>query len=387
MTLLSAVLLLLAALPADLGPEDLVKRLGSGDRIEQEEAARSLEELGSDALPALATPPPSRTRHPMSVPARRRCSNVSKGDSSPSPRGSRSISMVSRSATSSRARQRTGFTLTLDAGADVELPKRAIRAESSGKVTFWEAVDRARASGGHPPRPGVSPGPQHGATVVRLIPGAPPAFSVDEGGLRLQLLRLDRRRDREFVRTDIPNPAASDALYVELQAFAEPGALPRSQRTAPCRGDRRSGTAASTSPERGEVAERAIADGKVGQAGCPQPPSVACSAGTSGPAGFPTPPSLGNAPRDRLFPPARPAGHSPGRGVGPDLSPRRRDPPVERFLRSGFATSPSTCSWRRMPGHPPRATACPRSSPGPSSPSRTPRASRSPGIRCFPPAL
>ena len=50
---LSLVLVLTSALAADLSPEELIARLGSPDRVVREEAARTLEERGAEALPAL----------------------------------------------------------------------------------------------------------------------------------------------------------------------------------------------------------------------------------------------------------------------------------------------------------------------------------------------
>jgi hypothetical protein len=226
MTLGSALLLLLAALPADLSAEDLVQRLGSADRIEQEEAARSLEELGADALPALRAAAADRMSAPPLVRARaaallervegRLLTEPTRVvlDFDGQPLGDVLAALGTR----------TGFTLTLDPGGHAELPRRAIRAGSSGKVAFWTAVERVARAGGIRLDPEFPQAPNTRATVVRLIPGAPPAFSLEQSGLRLQLLRLDRRRDREFVHSpDRPDPAASDALYVEVQAFAEPG--------------------------------------------------------------------------------------------------------------------------------------------------------------------
>ena len=53
MTALSLVVVLASALVADLSPEELIVRLGSPDRVVREEAGRTLEERGPDALPAL----------------------------------------------------------------------------------------------------------------------------------------------------------------------------------------------------------------------------------------------------------------------------------------------------------------------------------------------
>ena len=50
---LSLVLMLTSALAADLTPAELIARLGSPDRVVREEAGRTLEELGAEALPAL----------------------------------------------------------------------------------------------------------------------------------------------------------------------------------------------------------------------------------------------------------------------------------------------------------------------------------------------
>ena len=59
---LSLVVVLTSALAADLPTEELIERLGSPDRVVREEAWRTLEEQGPDALPALRAP---RVKRPM----------------------------------------------------------------------------------------------------------------------------------------------------------------------------------------------------------------------------------------------------------------------------------------------------------------------------------
>ena len=50
---LSLLLFLTSVLADDLSPAELVKRLASPDRVVREEAARTLEEEGQRAVPAL----------------------------------------------------------------------------------------------------------------------------------------------------------------------------------------------------------------------------------------------------------------------------------------------------------------------------------------------
>jgi hypothetical protein len=47
------LVVLTSALAADLSPQQLIERLGSHDRVVREEAVRTLEERGAEALPAL----------------------------------------------------------------------------------------------------------------------------------------------------------------------------------------------------------------------------------------------------------------------------------------------------------------------------------------------
>ena len=47
------ILVLTSALAADLSPQELIARLGSTDRVVREEAARTLEDQGVEALAAL----------------------------------------------------------------------------------------------------------------------------------------------------------------------------------------------------------------------------------------------------------------------------------------------------------------------------------------------
>jgi hypothetical protein len=53
MRILAFAIIVASALGDDPGPSELVKLLGSADRVEREEAARTLEELGAAALSAL----------------------------------------------------------------------------------------------------------------------------------------------------------------------------------------------------------------------------------------------------------------------------------------------------------------------------------------------
>ena len=141
---LSLVLVLTSALGADLSPRELIAHLDSPDRVVREEAARTLEELGAEVLPALrasldvAREPEARDRLTELI-ARVVARSLDRPTMVALDVDDRPLGLaVEELAT------RSGFALTLDAPA---LAGKRVTVRASGSLPFWEAVDRLGRAG------------------------------------------------------------------------------------------------------------------------------------------------------------------------------------------------------------------------------------------------
>ncbi len=221
---LNLVLVLASALAADLPPGELIGRLDSPDRVVREEAARTLEEQGVEALPALraardsAGGPEGRERFAKlidQIEARLldRPTMVVL-DVEDRPLGE-AVEALAR---------RSGFALSLD---DPALATRRVTVRASGPLPFWEAVDRL----GHACHVRHDPGTRRDdigtdprASPIRLVAGDPPALTAYHGPLCIHLFASHRHRDLDF---EVPRvsrvPPRKATVTVEIQAFAEPG--------------------------------------------------------------------------------------------------------------------------------------------------------------------
>ncbi|MFI5457938.1 MAG: hypothetical protein ACHRXM_21065 [Isosphaerales bacterium] len=221
---LSLVLVLTSALAADLPPRELIGRLGSPDRVVREEAARTLEERGAEALPALraaleaAREPEARERFADLI-ARAEARSLDRPtmvalDVDDRPLGEAVEALATRS----------GFALSLD---DPTLAGRRVTVRAPGTLPFWEAVDRLGRAG----HVRHDPGPPHDAlghdpraSTIRLVAGHPPALTAYSGPLRIHLFAAHRHRDLDFEADGASrDPRRSATVTVEVQAFAEPG--------------------------------------------------------------------------------------------------------------------------------------------------------------------
>ncbi len=198
MLTLSLVLVLTSALAADLSPEELIARLGSPDRVVREEAARTLEEQGVEALPALraaseaAKEPEARERFADLI-ARVEARLLDRPtmvvlDIDDRPLGEAVETLATRS----------GFSLALD---DPALASRRVTVRTSGPLPFWEAVDRLSHAGHVRHDPGYrqdNNGNDLRASTIRLVDGDPPAPTAYHGPLRIHPFATHRHRDLEF---------------------------------------------------------------------------------------------------------------------------------------------------------------------------------------------
>lgn len=210
-----------SALIDEPGPAELVRLLGSADRVEREEAARTLEELGAAALPELRDAGKSGAED-----VRSKASSLIRSiqgrlldqpsmvavdfDGQPLEPAIRTLADRSRHA------------IRLKAG-DAALPRRPIVARTSASVSFWEAIDMVGRAGHVRLDPTANAQELAGGPVLRVTDGDPPARVLYRGAFRVDLVGLHRRRDRDLGRQPGSEPATRDVLYCDLQAFAEPG--------------------------------------------------------------------------------------------------------------------------------------------------------------------
>jgi hypothetical protein len=221
---LSVVVVLTSALAADLSPQQLIERLGSADRVVREEAARTLEERGVEALPALR----AALEAAGGQEARGRLADlIARAEA----RSLDRPTMVALAVDDRRLGDavealatRSGFSLSLD---DPALAGRRVTVRASGPLPFWEALDRLGCAGHvrHDPWPrhdGLRPDPR--ASTIRLVAGEPPALTAYSGPLRIHLFATHRHRDVNFDADGYSRvPRRSATVTVEVQAFAEPG--------------------------------------------------------------------------------------------------------------------------------------------------------------------
>ena len=219
MTILALAILAASAVGDEPGSAELVRLLGSADRVEREEAALTLEELGPAALPALRDAANTATGD-----ARSRASSLARRiEGRQLGRSSRSISRISPLRTSSGRSARANCTLRLDAGADAALARRPIVATAKVPVPFWEALDRVGRAGHVRNDPGAAYLEASRVPVLPITHGDPPRSTLYRGPFRVHVVALHRRRHRDLGSGPGHEPNSKDVLQVDHQAFAEPG--------------------------------------------------------------------------------------------------------------------------------------------------------------------
>jgi hypothetical protein len=213
-----------SALAADLSPQELIVRFDSPDRVVREEAARTLEERGADALPALraareAAEEPEVRERLADLIARVEARLLDRPtmvvlDADDQPLGEAVQALATRS----------GFSLSL---GDPALAGRRVTVRAAGPLPFWEALDRLGRDGHVHHDPGLHRddiGRDPRAWPIRLVAGDPPALTAYSGPLRIHLFATHRHRDLNFEADGVSRvPPRSATVTVEIQAFAEPG--------------------------------------------------------------------------------------------------------------------------------------------------------------------
>jgi hypothetical protein len=222
MSVLAFAIIVTSAFGDDPGPAELVKLLGSADRVEREEAARTLEELGTAALPALRVAEKAGSEEVRSK--ARFLARLIEGrqlvsaslvavdfDGQPLEEALRTLAMRSR------------YTIQLDAGDDAALPRRPIVAKAPSPIAFWEALDTIGRAGHVRHDPGARVSDRARVPVLHLANGEPPSRTLYRGPFRVHLAGLHQRRDRDLGGRPGREPSSTGVLYVDLQAFVEPG--------------------------------------------------------------------------------------------------------------------------------------------------------------------
>ncbi len=222
MRVLAFMLLAASALSDEPTPAELVRLLGSADRVEREEAATTLEELGAAALPALHAAEKAGIGEAGSKAAS--LARLIEGrlldlptlvevdfDGQPLKDAIRTLAT------------RSGHTIELDAGDDGALPRRPIVARAPSPISFWEALDMIGRAGHVRHDPGAKVGERTRVPVLHIAGGDPPSSTLYRGPFRVHLIALHRRRDLDLGVSLGREPTSKGVLYVDLQAFAEPG--------------------------------------------------------------------------------------------------------------------------------------------------------------------
>jgi hypothetical protein len=222
MRVFAFAIIMASAFGDEPGPVGLVRLLGSADRVEREEAARTLEELGAAALPALHSA--EKSGHGEAHSKATSLARLIEGRLLERP----SLVAVDFDGQPLEAAIRTlatrsGYTIQLDAGDDVALPRRPIVAQVPAPISFWEALDRIGRAGHVRHVPGTKAWGGRRVPVLHLADGEPPSSTLYRGPFRVHLVGLHHQRDLDLGGRPGREPSSQGVLYVDLQAFAEPG--------------------------------------------------------------------------------------------------------------------------------------------------------------------
>ncbi len=204
------------------GPAELVRLLGSADRAERAEAAISLEELGTPALAALGEAEKSATAE-----VRSRISTITRtieGRRLGEPTlVSLDLDGVPLEKAVQTLAERSGHRIQIEAEKDAGWTRRSVSVSASGKIPFWEALDRLGQAGHVRNDPSIDSWKPAKAATIRLIDGDPPSWTLYRGAFRVHLASLHWQRDLDLGEFANRKPERVGVFSLSLQAFAEPG--------------------------------------------------------------------------------------------------------------------------------------------------------------------
>lgn len=219
-------------------PAELVRKLGSGVFAEREEAAKALDTLGRDALPALeeareADDPEVRARAAVLAAAIQERVLI-EPTMVTLDFENRPILEVARALS-----ERSGMSVLLVPENQAQWQTMRVTMKSDSPVPFWAAMDRLceQTKTQLQASPGMGMGPGGGTPLnpaVRILQGQLPPFPTsDQGPFRSTLVSLHHHRDLTFQRSPGQSrPGARDSgfqindqFYFSVQVSAEPRLL------------------------------------------------------------------------------------------------------------------------------------------------------------------
>ena len=216
------LMIVLATLGGEPGPVELVGMLGSPDRVERDEAARTLEERGAEALPALDAaikdgPTPVRARA-TTLERSIRGNLLRLPTLVPVDFAARPLAEVVADLA-----ERSGHSVQFEPKAEPDLGARSVDVRSPTPLPFWEALDLVGRAGHIRHDPGFMLQKSIPRQTIHLAAGDPPPGTLYRGPFRVHLLDIQRRRDLNLGVEPQKEPVPLGVMYAEVQAFVEPG--------------------------------------------------------------------------------------------------------------------------------------------------------------------
>ena len=193
----------------DLGPAKLVAQLGAPKYVDRENAGEALVKIGSAALPALAKAsesddPEVRLRAEALVARIEAIETLGATRVRIDIRDRPLAKAAEAIETASGMKLKPGVSHR-DFGADPTWPQRRVTLDAAEPIPFWDAIDRLCRAGDlqreYPPA-GETFFPFRPHFELTLVNGKTQPPACDTGALRVELLRVRHRRERDYGNND-----------------------------------------------------------------------------------------------------------------------------------------------------------------------------------------